>query len=528
VAGIVLRIVVGYAYRPAIIFYDSRGYLSVASNLHLSTFRPIGYSLILWPFVHVDPTSLVPIVVFQHALGLLVAVACYAFLLRRGLPQWGAALATLPVLLDPLQLVLEHYVLSDVAFEVLLVSACLLLLWKERPGLSLIVVAGLVTGSCALVRSAGSFLPVVFLLAVLCLRVGWVKVVSFGVAAILPITVYATVFHAEYGKYALSESGSQFLYARLAPIVRCEDPRLELPHYEKMLCPHNPVGSRPSSDYFMWGHQRGPAYHVVPPPGMTREQVLGDFAKRVIRAQPRAFVQASLKDFLHGFAPSRTDTVPGFPARYWLFKDHYWMLGTQDFHPTAAPAAAGFLQTYRQVLWTPGPLSATLLLVAAAAAFGLGRARRSGDRVAIGLLAGSTALTLLTTAAVSGFSWRYQLPQLAMFPAASALGLAALRRGRAAGRAAAPPSLPLLDRSAGVVAGWHPALRGLHDRGRLALPLAGATGLAVAVLAALVAARSGWFRPELSVLVGVAAGVAVAVLVVAAHVRGARELGSEP
>ncbi len=526
-AGIAIRIVVGVAYRPAIIFYDTTSYLNVAAHPYVGTFRPIGYSLILWPFLQVDPASLLPISVFQHVLGLLVAVACYAFLLRRGLPAWVATLAALPVLLDPLQLVLEHYVLSDVAFEAMLVAACLMLLWKNRPGIVLLAGSGLAVGSCALVRGAGSFLLVVFLVAAVCLRVGWVRVVTFGVAALLPIAAYATAYHAKYGEYALSPSGSRFLYARVAPIVRCQDPQLKLPRYEKMLCPHRPVGSRPSSDYFMWGHHQGPAYHVVPPPGMTVEQVLGDFAKRVVRAQPRAYTQAALADFARGFYPSRTYDVPGFPSRYWLFKDHYWMLKTRDWHPTDAPAAAGFLQTYRQVLWTPGPLNAVLLLVAAVAALGLGRARRSGDRVAIGLLAGSGAVTLLTTAAVSGFSWRYQLPQLALFPVAGALGAAALLRGRATGQPEPSPPVRLLDRAAESVARWHPGLRRLDDRGRLALPLAAVAGLVVAVMAALVAVRSGWFRPELSLLVGAGAGVAVGLMLVVAHLRTAADLPAD-
>jgi hypothetical protein len=533
VAGIVIRVVVGLAYRPAILFYDSNGYLTVAAHPALGTLRPIGYSLLLWPLRTLVPGSLEPIVVVQHALGLLVAVACYAFLVRRGLPPWGATLATLPLLLDPLQLVLEHYVLSDVAFEAMLVAACLLLLWKERPTVVLLVGAGLTAGSCALVRGAGTFLLVAFLVAVVCLRVGWVRVVVFGVAAILPIAVYATAYHSKYGVYALSQSGSRFLYARLAPLVRCDDPQLHLPPYEKMLCPRHPVGSRPSSDYYMWGHHKGPAYHVVPPPGMTTEQVLGDFSKRVVRAQPAAFAEAVLADFGRGFLPSRTYDVPGFPSRYWLFRDHYWMLETRDWQPRAAPGPAGFLQTYREVLWTPGPLNALLLLASAAAAIGVGRARRCGDRVAIALIAGSGTLTLVTTAAVSGFSWRYQLPQLALFPVAGALAVAALARGPAPGRPAAPAPLRLLDRAAGLVAARSPVLRRAHERGWLAALLALVVGAVVAFLVAVGAVGSGWFRRVPGGVAGLASGLVVMVWLVVTQRRGAAgdvaaTAGSEP
>jgi hypothetical protein len=174
-AGVVLRLVVIAAYRPALVFFDTTGYLRDALHPELGTLRPIGYSLSLWPLLKLSHDAIGPIAVVQHLIGLALAVACYVFLLRRGLPPWAATLATLPLLLDPLQLVLEHYVLSDVLFEALLVAACLTMLWRPRPGFALLVVSGLAVGSTALVRGAGSFLLVVFVVAVLCLRLGWAR-----------------------------------------------------------------------------------------------------------------------------------------------------------------------------------------------------------------------------------------------------------------------------------------------------------------------------------------------------------------
>lgn len=521
--GIAIRVVVVSAYRPAILFYDSSGYLGPAMHPSIGTLRPEGYSLAIWPLVHLAPPSVTPVIVVQHAIGLALAVLCYAFLLRRGLPAWGATLATLPLLFDPLQLVLEHYILSDVVFEGVLVGACLLVLWKPRPGTGLLVAAGLAVGLSALVRGAGSFLLVVFLVAVVCLRVGWVKVVAFLVAALLPIGLYATAYHEKYGAYALSQSGARFLYSRLAPIVRCHDPQLKLPHYEKLLCPRGRVGHRRSSNYFMWGNHNGPAYRVVPPPGMTTEQVLADFSKRVVRAQPRAFTQAALTDFARGFVPSRTYHVPGFPARYWLFKDHYWMLRAFHIRPESSPSAAGFLQAYRERLWTPGPLLALLMVVSGVAALGFGRARRSGDRVAIGLLSGSCAFTLLTGAAVSGFSWRYQLPQLALFPVAGALAVAVLVRGPAPGRPAPLAPLRPLDRASLVLAGRFSGLRPEHDRGRLPLFVALGVAMLAGILVGAVASGSGWLGPGAGALVGVVSALLVLIWLVMTHLRAAAD-----
>jgi hypothetical protein len=63
-----------------------------------------------------------------------MAAAVYLLLLRLGVWPWLAALATAPLLLDSMQLSLEQYVMSDVLFQALLLAACLLLLWRRRPG----------------------------------------------------------------------------------------------------------------------------------------------------------------------------------------------------------------------------------------------------------------------------------------------------------------------------------------------------------------------------------------------------------
>ncbi len=522
-AGVVLRLVVMSAYRPALIFFDSTGYMRDAVDPHLGTLRPIGYSLSLWPLLKLSHDHVGPIAVVQHLIGLALAVACYVFLLRRGLPRWAATLAALPLLLDPLQLVLEHYVLSDVVFEALLLGACLTLLWRPRPGVWLLTASGLAVGASALVRGAGSFLLVVFVVAVLCLRLGWVRTVAFVVAGLLPLVLYATAYHASHGEYALSRGGARFLYARLAPIVRCHDPQLKLPAYEKMLCPQNPVGQRATSNYFMWGGKKGPAYQLVPPPGMTSEEVLGDFSKRVIRAQPWPFTRTTLVGVARGFAPTRTSEVKGFPARYWLFEDHYWARAG-DWHPKAYAGPAGFLKTYRQWVWTPGPLLGGLLLVAVGGLLGLGRSRRSGDRVAIGVLTGACVLTLLTGAALSGFSWRYQLPQLSLLPLAGALALAALVRGPAPGRPAPPPPLRPLERVSARLGERDPRLRRLHERGVLPVLVAVVTGGVAAVVVAVCALGSGWARLGFAGLLGLVTGLLVVTVLVVSHRRTAADV----
>jgi hypothetical protein len=525
--GLAIRVVVSVAYHPALIYIDSRSYLRMADHPVLNTLRPIGYSLALWPLRQLEPVSPAPIVVLQHLLGLALAVLIYAFLVRRGLRPWGATLATLPVLLDPLELVLEHFVLSDFLFAALLVVACVLVLWEDRPRVWAVGLAGLVVGASLLVRGAGTFAPVVFVVALLCLRVGWVRLVAFAAAFVVPVAAYAVAFHSAHGEYALSRSGSQFLYARLATVVNCHDPQLRLPSYEQVLCPRQPVAQRPSSDYYMWGHKEGPAYHVVVPPGMSGPQVFKDFDKRVIRAQPGTVTKMVAGDLLRGFAPTRTHDAPGFPARNWLFDDHYWMFTYRGVLPGSEPGPASFMKHYRQVLWTPGPLLGALAIVALLATAGLGRSRRSGDRVAIGLLVGTCLVVLLTGAAVSGPSWRYQLPQLTLLPMAGALAVAALARGRAGGRPEPAPPLRLLDRAGSTVSNRVPALRPLHESGLLAVLLAVVGGLVVALVAGVLGAGSGWFRADTAAGLGAVAGILTAIALLVAR-RHAAAAGGRP
>src|SRR5580704_13645550 len=112
-AGLVLRILTLVAYRPAIIYVDTLKYLYNASP----GADPLGYKYLLdaiLPFGNLSTVALV-----QHLLGLAMAVALYAVLIRRGVRRWLAALAVAPVLLDGYQLQIEQMIMADVWFEAL-------------------------------------------------------------------------------------------------------------------------------------------------------------------------------------------------------------------------------------------------------------------------------------------------------------------------------------------------------------------------------------------------------------------------
>ena len=242
IVGAVLRWITWRAYRPALLFPDSHSYLQYARHLRVGFWQPSGYPIFLWPLVRLEHPTVIPLV--QHLLGLAIAVLIYLVLRRRGVPSWGAALAAAPILLDPLQLIVEQYVLSDVLFEFLVCAAIVLLVWHRRPGWLALGGAGLLLGAASVTRSAGIFLVAVAVVGALTARVGW-RVVALVGTFCLSLGAYVVVHHATVGTYAVTDTGSRFLYARLAhSVVDC--PHLRLPDYERALCPAEPLGQRAS------------------------------------------------------------------------------------------------------------------------------------------------------------------------------------------------------------------------------------------------------------------------------------------
>ncbi|HEX3752861.1 MAG TPA: phospholipid carrier-dependent glycosyltransferase, partial [Streptosporangiaceae bacterium] len=152
VAGLALRVLAQLAYRPALLYIDSPKYLVDG----LQKYDPQGYRVLLAPLTWLGNLALVA--GFQHLLGLAMAVALYATLLRRNAPHWAAALAVAPVLLDAYQLQMEQTIMPDVAFEAFIVAGLVILAWRPRPSLVAIAVAGFILGASATIRQVGEFL----------------------------------------------------------------------------------------------------------------------------------------------------------------------------------------------------------------------------------------------------------------------------------------------------------------------------------------------------------------------------------
>nr|BFE86655.1 hypothetical protein GCM10020093_092560 [Planobispora longispora] len=122
--GAALRVVTMLGYRPALWFPDSYTYVVTALKLRPDLVRPAGYPVflrLLEPFHSFAVVSLA-----QHLLGLLTGALVYLTARRLRAAGWAAALASVPVLLDAYQIELEHLLVSDTLFTVLVVAAACL------------------------------------------------------------------------------------------------------------------------------------------------------------------------------------------------------------------------------------------------------------------------------------------------------------------------------------------------------------------------------------------------------------------
>jgi len=437
-AGVLLRIITQVTYRPALLFIDSYAYLGNIHALSTSRAEPIGYDIFLRPVLAVG--NLAAVTALQHLMGLGMGILIYALLLRLGARRWVAALATVPVLLDAYQLQIEQNILSEVVFEALVLGAVALLLWKRRSlSLPVLATAGVLLGMAASVRVVGLVLVVPAALFVLVVGAGgWRRLLQAGVIALtfaVPVGIYVAYNRVDTGQFGINRGDALLAYGRAATIVDCRG--LDLPRYELVLCPKEPLGARRGTDYY--AHNSPYRDRVVAPPGQTRDTVLRDFARRVFLHQPLDLARAVGIDFAKGFSWPRRTFPRDVPLDWWQFQHEYPTfrrdaVGTIGLQGGGGPHVTGPLATFLRgyqlsVGYTPGPLLALAFLAGLAGAVGIGSARRSGLR-AVCALPTACGLLLLLGADLFLFSWRYQLPALVLAPLGGALGVTALMRAR--------------------------------------------------------------------------------------------------
>ena len=453
-AGLVLRVLAKLAYSPALIYVDTLKYLY---GVYPGS-DPLGYRALLKAVLPFG--GLPAVAVLQCLLGLAVAVALYAVLLRRGVARWLAAAAVAPVLLDAYQLHMEQMIMPDVWFDAMIVAGLVVLLWRPALSAPFVIAAGLILGSSAAVKALGEVLVAPALLFVLLAAGGgWRRVIglaaAFGAAFALPVFGYCAISYATTGHFWLAAGQSNS--GRLAAQADCGT--LRLPADVRPLCP-TPAEQAQGPDWLE--HSGASPLHAAPVPrGASRARLVAELDSAIEHQQPLRVVAGIASDALRLFEVSRSPTPWTTPISRWQFQTSYpvyphWVtlgpghviivglqrrvFGMFRLHPLnpayGGPARvsrplASFLRSYQlDGGYTPGPLLAVFFL-AGLAGSGLVAVRRTrGTRTRqlalASLLFTATAGTVLLVPDILEFSWRYQLPALVTLPPAGVAGIAAL------------------------------------------------------------------------------------------------------
>jgi hypothetical protein len=448
-AGLVLRVLAQFAYRPVLFYIDTTRYLyNDAQGMD-----PVGYKGPLRAILAVANLNAVAAV--QHLLGLAMAAGIYVLLLRRGSPRWLAALAMAPLLLDAYQVQIEQTVMPDTWFEALILAGLAILLCRPAPGWRAVAAGGLVLGTSAIVAQVGEALLPAAVIYLVALGGGWRQVLrragALCVAFALPILAYLIVSGLATGNFFLSHTGVTSVYGRMAAAADCAT--LRLPQPERGMCPtRHQQALGPDFLDFDQGSPIRPYYN-----GLARDNVdtlITDFNHRVLTQQPLRVLRSYLRDVVRPFALTR-DGSPGVTAiSRWQFQTAYPYYaphasrGVIDAsvdrfgggRPVVWAPVAGFLRGYQlHGGYTPGPLFALCVLAGLAGSASLlarrwaGPATREPALACLLLFTSAVALELVSD--VFEFSWRYLLPALVTLVPAGALGITVVLAADAARRA---------------------------------------------------------------------------------------------
>ena len=433
-AATVVRVLTMLAYPPAFWFPDSLPYVQAAAQLTPYSMRPIGYSFLLLALAPGHSIQLV--IAVQHLMGVIVGVQTYALLRRHRMPSWASTLAAIPALFSVYAIQVEHFVLSDALFTLLVTSAMCLVLWRPRPRLWVCFVTGLLLAWATVDRSQGMLLILPFLFYLAIGRLGMsrflLSAATMSVAFLVPILAYCAWFDATYGTFEFTTSNGAFLYSRVAVFVDCS--RVKPPTNERWLCVSTPVSKRPPESWYVWATQsplnHGPGWAF----GTNVNHLATNFSERAITAQPLSYLRVVWDSTIETFVPLR-DTNKSY--QYYVFPK----AAPEQLRPLAAhngedPAYgyaynggvnpstrvvqpyARWMQAYERNVAMPGPLLGVIVFVGLLG--GVLAWRRCGPTVAAWT---TGAILIVTPAATADYDVRYVVAAIPAFCIAAALGV---------------------------------------------------------------------------------------------------------
>lgn len=438
----VLRLIVVFGYPPALWFSDSLPYVRAVAPLSPSRIRPVGYSFLLAALAPLHSVWLITVV--QAVMGLATATAVYAVLRRHKLTAGLATLAAVPVLFSAYELQIEHFVLSDTLFGLLVTVAVAAMLWQPVPSVLACAFTGLVLAWAILDREQGLLLPVVFCLY-LCARLAvhvpvrtvGARLVAMCLMLAVPLLGYARWYEHSTGSFALTSGTGTFLYSRVSTFARCSV--IKPPADERWLCISTSPDNRPDPNFYAWSVTS--PINVKPPGGSPFDsranRLATNFALRAIAAQPVDYLRAVWQSTTDNFEPQSKSSAAWSSERRYRFPattpqslralarinrelPQYASAvrynGHRDPSTRLVQPFAGWIQTYQRIVILPGLVLGLVGLVGVTTAW-----RRLGGPALLPWLTG--AVLVITPAATTDYGARYLVASIPAFCIAAAVGL---------------------------------------------------------------------------------------------------------
>lgn len=482
--GAILRLLAVLGYPGALWFAgDSYVYLGAALRPQPNLSKTTGYSLFLRLLLPLH--SLTLIVVLQHLMGLADAVMIYALLRRAHVSKKWATIASLPMLLDGYVIENEHLIMTEALFTFCLMAALTIVLWRPKTSWWKALVAGLLLGFAAIVRTEGAVVLVIFPLFLLIrgwswkTAAGWASAVCMCIGILIPVGGYAQWFHNRTGHYGMTESTGFYLWGRASSFADCA--RIKPTGEEAKVCPREPLATRTPPGNFIW---HAPEVHTdLNPSGgpvtPANDTLLTSFAIHAVEAQPLSYAKTVVMNTLLSFGFPRIP-YPGPGTTYYLSfhvhyntpghdmlppKDHAWIAPKDAAHSAYADwmnyghQAPGVVNqvfaypiaAYQRLVYTYGPLLALIFLIGLGGVFAVRRRGWSPRRAwnvrplrlawevrGTSMLPWITGVALLVfPIAIADFDYRYLIPALPFACVAAGLAFAPSRAS-----ARRPPASP--------------------------------------------------------------------------------------
>jgi hypothetical protein len=288
VLGLALRLLASLAVWPVGLgIDDSAPYSTAAAHGLLSDVQAPGGYPVLLAALGLITRQVAAVVILQHLLGVLAAIVFFAAVRRATGSAWLALLPAAGILLDSDQIYLEHSVMAEGAFAIVLAMtmyAAVRVL--ERPAAWRGAAAtGLLVGVGGLIRSAAITLVVVVIVAVLMaggpLRIRVRAAALTAAATGIVLIAYALANLSVNHQFEIGPKPGWHLYGMVAHYAACS--AFTPPPGTRSLCQTIPRRERPGLNFYLYDPQ-SPATQAFGYFG--HDQTVGGFARQVVLHEP--------------------------------------------------------------------------------------------------------------------------------------------------------------------------------------------------------------------------------------------------